>query len=69
MNNTEIYVNEVNTIFSALNLLEASWPNKDSINFINNLKEYKEEAIKYKSLLESINNNQNQNINYNTKKE
>ncbi len=69
MNNTEIYVNEVNTIFSVLNILESSWTNNDNINFINNLKDYKEEAIKYKTLLENINNKQNENINYNTKKE
>ena len=62
MNNTEIYVNEINTIFSALNILETSWPDKDNVNFINNLKEYKEEAIKYKKILESINNkDQNEN--------
>ncbi len=69
MNNTEIYVNEVNTIFSALNILETSWLSQDNLNFINNLKEYKEDAIKYKLLLESINNKQKENIDYNTKKE
>lgn len=63
MNNIEIYVNEINTIFSALNILETSWPNKDNVNFINNLKEYKEDAIKYKEVMERLNNKgQSENI-------
>ncbi len=57
MERIAIYMNEINSIFSYLDKLLISWPEQDNINLINNLMEYKEDAIIYKNIIEDIENN------------
>ncbi len=52
MENLQLYISEIDTIYTCLDRLETLWPNKDNLNFINNLKEYQEETINYKKNIE-----------------
>ena len=52
MENLQLYISEIDTIYTCLDRLETLWPNKDNLNFINNLKEYHEETINYKKNIE-----------------
>ena len=51
MNNIEIYQKEINNIFSFLKKLKDNYSNQDNINYINNLEEYKEDAIMFLNLI------------------
>ena len=51
MNNIEIYQKEINNIFSCLKKLKDNYSNQDNINYINNLEEYKEDAIMFLNLI------------------
>lgn len=62
MNRINVYMQEINNIFSCLGKLEELWPNKDNVNFISNLKEYREDVISYKNDIENA-DQQSQNIN------
>lgn len=53
MNHLELYKQQINAIFSCLEQLK-NWPNQDNINFINNLTEYKEEAISFANIVQEI---------------
>lgn len=50
----EKYEQEVNTIFSCLEKLKTTWPEQDNINYINNLKEYKQDVIEFRTAIEQI---------------
>ena len=52
MENLQLYISEIDTIYTCLDRLETLCPNKDNLNFINNLKEYQEETINYKKNIE-----------------
>lgn len=54
MDNLEVYKREVDTIFAGLSQLEIHFPDKDNINFINNIREYQEEVVSYKKNIEKL---------------
>lgn len=56
MNHLEIYKQQINLIFSCLEQLK-NWPDQDNINFINNLTEYREEAINFATVIQEIETN------------
>lgn len=56
MNNLEIYQQQINTIFSCLEKLGNSLKNQDNLNFINNLNEYKKDAIDFSNLINDLSN-------------
>lgn len=41
MKKSDIYIKEVNLIFSILEKIESSWSNSDSLSYIEELKKYK----------------------------
>lgn len=56
MNNLEIYQQQINAIFSCLEKLGNSLKNQDNLNFINNLNEYKKDAIDFSNLINDLSN-------------
>lgn len=54
MNNLEKYQQEINTIYSCLEKLSNTWTNQDNINYINNINEYKEDAINFANSIKEI---------------
>lgn len=56
MNHLEIYKQQINLIFSCLEQLK-NWPDQDNINFINNLTEYRKEAINFATVIQEIETN------------
>lgn len=54
MNNLEKYQQEINTIYSCLEKLSNTWTSQDNINYINNINEYKEDAISFANSIKEI---------------
>lgn len=54
MNNNQIYQKEINTIFSYLQKLKETVSSNDNINYINNLEEYKNDAIIFSNLINEV---------------
>lgn len=52
MDDYEIYVKEVNTIFSILEKLKNSWTNNDNLNHIEEINEYKKVVIQGANFLD-----------------
>ena len=51
MDNNKLFQKEINTIFSYLAKLYSDFPSQDNINFINNLQEYRDDAINFSNLI------------------
>lgn len=55
MKEYDIYIKEVNNIFSILEKLKNSWPNNDNLNHIEEINKYKKVVINGANYLEKQN--------------
>lgn len=57
MNNYENYVKEINNIFSIIEKIKINWNDVDNLKYVEEVNLFKEDIIKYASIIESKDEN------------
>ena len=57
MNNYENYVKEINNIFSIIEKIKTNWNDVDNLKYVEEVNLFKEDIIKYASIIESKDEN------------
>ena len=57
MNNYENYVKEINNIFSIIEKVKSNWNDVDNLKYVEEVNLFKEDIIKYASIIESKDEN------------
>ena len=57
MNNYENYVKEINNIFNIIEKVKSNWNDVDNLKYVEEVNLFKEDIIKYASIIESKDEN------------
>lgn len=57
MNNYDVYINNINNIFNILDTLEKDMQLEENQSYIDNLKQKKQTIIEFSNIIQSIENN------------